>query len=268
MSTSRLASLHPRVFFLETWQKLDAERIESPNASRSAVSCVLVAVLLSLMDYFGNSDVWYAVVAPKLGLGLTPFSTFFEFSGFLYWGAWRFFAYFVVPAIVVRWGFKASFNDFGLGTSGFREHLWIYAVAFVPVCVAVMAVSFTREFSTFYPFYKLTHRSGFDWLAWELVYALQFFSLEFFFRGFLLNVLRPHMGSAAIFAMVVPYCMIHFGKPWLECMGAIPAGIVLGTLAMKTRSIWSGFLIHVSVALTMDTAAMLQSGALPTRLWP
>jgi arylsulfatase A-like enzyme len=52
--------------------------------------------------------------------------------------------------------------------------------------------------------------------------------------------------------MVVPYCMIHFGKPFLETMAAIVAVVVLGTLSMKTRSIWSGFLIHVSVAVSMD----------------
>jgi membrane protease YdiL (CAAX protease family) len=76
------------------------------------------------------------------------------------------------------------------------------------------------------------------------------------------------MGSHAIFAMVVPYCMIHYGKPFPETMGAIVAGIVLGTLAMKTRSIWSGFLIHVSVAISMDVAALMQTEGMPTTWYP
>ena len=38
------------------------------------------------------------------------------------------------------------------------------------------------------------------------------------------------MGSHAIFVMVVPYVMIHFGKPMLETVGAIIAGVVLGLL--------------------------------------
>ena len=58
--------------------------------------------------------------------------------------------------------------------------------------------------------------------------------------------------------MVVPYNMIHYGKPFLEANAAIIAGIVLGTLALKTRSIWCGFLIHVSVAISMDLAALIQ----------
>jgi membrane protease YdiL (CAAX protease family) len=66
-----------------------------------------------------------------------------------------------------------------------------------------------------------------------------------------------------VLAMVVPYCMIHFGKPWAEALAAIIAGVVLGTLALKTRSIWSGFLIHVTVAVSMDLAALLQTQGLP-----
>jgi membrane protease YdiL (CAAX protease family) len=58
--------------------------------------------------------------------------------------------------------------------------------------------------------------------------------------------------------------MIHYGKPFLEANAAIVAGIVLGTLALRTRSIWCGCLVHVSVAISMDIAALLQKGDLPT----
>jgi membrane protease YdiL (CAAX protease family) len=56
--------------------------------------------------------------------------------------------------------------------------------------------------------------------------------------------------------MIVPYCMIHYGKPMPETLGAIGAGLILGTLAMRTRSIWGGVLIHVGVATTMDVLAL------------
>jgi len=54
--------------------------------------------------------------------------------------------------------------------------------------------------------------------------------------------------------------MIHFGKPFPETMAAIIAGIVLGTLSLKSRTIWMGVLIHYSVALTMDLSAVWQKG--------
>jgi membrane protease YdiL (CAAX protease family) len=75
------------------------------------------------------------------------------------------------------------------------------------------------------------------------------------------------MGSTAIFVMSVPYCMIHFGKPYLEAHGAIVAGVVLGSLSMKTRSIYGGFLLHVSVAVLMDLLALYKRSGLPNVFW-
>jgi membrane protease YdiL (CAAX protease family) len=67
--------------------------------------------------------------------------------------------------------------------------------------------------------------------------------------------------------MAVPYCMIHYGKPYLETHGAIVAGVVLGSLAMRTRSIYAGFLVHVTVAFAMDFLSLMRRGALPTHFF-
>lgn len=66
------------------------------------------------------------------------------------------------------------------------------------------------------------------------------------------------MGSTAIFVMVVPYTMIHFTKPFPETLGAIVAGIVLGTLALRTRSIFGGVAIHTAAGWSMDFFALHQ----------
>jgi membrane protease YdiL (CAAX protease family) len=68
--------------------------------------------------------------------------------------------------------------------------------------------------------------------------------------------LAPRLGWAAIFAMVLPYNMLHYGKPMPEALAAIVGGIVLGTLSVKTRSIWLGVALHISVAITMDLSAL------------
>jgi membrane protease YdiL (CAAX protease family) len=86
---------------------------------------------------------------------------------------------------------------------------------------------------------------------------VQFFCVEFFFRGFLIFMLRPRFGYGAIAVMVVPYSMIHFAKPMPEAMAAVVGGVILGWLAFKTQSIWGGVLLHVAVALSMDVLAML-----------
>ena len=75
--------------------------------------------------------------------------------------------------------------------------------------------------------------------------------------------LARSIGSLAIFVMVVPYAMIHFGKPFAECMGSILAGIALGTVALRTGSIWGGVLVHCVVAWSMDLLALWRTD----RLW-
>ena len=135
---------------------------------------------------------------------------------------------------------------------------------------AVVLVSFTPAFQQGYPFYRQAGRSGFDFVAWELSYLSTFVAVEFFFRGYLLFGLRRALGSHALFVSMLPYCMIHVLKPAPEALGSIFAGLLLGTLALCTGSLWCGVLLHVTVALTMDLLASLQTHSLPAlaHFWP
>jgi hypothetical protein len=271
----RLAYLHPSSFFLATWHQLDEEsraerEVEDAKGRydyRPLIALSIGAVCLAVMEYVGHTVHFNGFVddyQPEL-----RDSQYFELMGFAWWSFFRVLGYFLVPALVVVLVFKERLRDHGLETKGFFEHAWIYVISYVVVLVCVILVARNdAHFQTYYPFYNYASRSWADFWMWELLYAAQFFSLEFFFRGFWLRSMKPSMGSYAIYAMVVPYCMIHFGKPFLETMAAILAGLVLGTLSMKTRSIWSGFLIHVSVAISMDMAALLATDGLPTEMWP
>ena len=51
-------------------------------------------------------------------------------------------------------------------------------------------------------------------------------------------------------------------------VGAIVAGIALGSLSMRTKSIYQGFLVHITVAALMDWLSLAHRHALPTVLWP
>ncbi len=275
-------------FLWETWVELDREAARTREARvaegrtgydwRPIVVFCVGAVCLALMEYFGHGptlrnitdhfDPPFQLTASESFFSIVRQSPFHRLTEFVWWSGWRVLGFFVIPAVVVKLVLRERLTDYGLSTDGFVKHAWIYLLFFCVVLVAVVTVSFEASFQTYYPFYADASRSWYDFWAWELLYAAQFFSLEFFFRGFWLKAAKNAMGSHAIYAMVVPYCMIHFGKPFPETIAAILAGVVLGTLALRTRSIWSGFLIHVSVALSMDIAALLQTTGLPDRWWP
>ena len=114
------------------------------------------------------------------------------------------------------WFPRDSLLDMGLRTRGFFKHAWIYGLFLVDRRPALLIVSREARLRLVLPVLQGCSRSWFDFLSWEAMYFAQFFALEMFFRGFWLGALRRSFGSGAIFAMAVPYCMIHFGKPFLE----------------------------------------------------
>jgi membrane protease YdiL (CAAX protease family) len=238
---------------IDQWRAIDAETDRDPAAAGTAslhvlIVLVTVAVALTLQEYLGGHDTYERLFPPDG-------SRYWELRGFAWWSGWRVVGYVGVPMLVLAC-LGQRIRDYHLSPRGFVKHLWIYIVLFAAVLPAVLAASTTESFRNTYPFYRIANRSYIDLVLWELLYALQFLSLEFFFRGFILHGLRRALGANAIFVMLVPYCMIHYGKPLAETLGAVGAGLILGTLAMRTRSIWGGVLIHIGVAITMDILAL------------
>ena len=66
----------------------------------------------------------------------------------------------------------------------------------------------------------------------------------------------------------LPYLMLHFQKPPLEAVGSIIAGMALGMVALHTRSIYAGMMIHIAVAWSMDLLALYHKGDLMRLLGP
>jgi membrane protease YdiL (CAAX protease family) len=159
-----------------------------------------------------------------------------------------------------------ALRDCGLRARGLAGKLWVYGAMYACVMACVAWASTQEAFLRLYPFLRPEACPQWGWrvllLFWAL-YALQFFAVEFFFRGWLLFTLERDMGASAIAVSVVPYCMIHFHKPLPEALGAIVAGFVLGWLALRTRSIWGGVMLHTAVALSMDSAALLRTLRFP-----
>jgi membrane protease YdiL (CAAX protease family) len=280
----KFGEIHPRRFFLDAWQEIndDAFRDRGPRDKvdlRPLCVLLVAATVLILQEYLGakadfrrliafllnpqsaeTAPFWYSMFS-----WLEPwarevrYGEYFRLWQLAYWALTRIGGYVLIPLLAIPLMPGVKLSDLGLSFKGFRDHIWLYLVLFCPVLVSVVIVSFRGDFSSYYPFYQNAHGLH-DLLIWELLYFAQFAALEFFFRGFMLHPLKRSMGAYSIFVMIVPYCMIHFGKPFLECFAAIIAGVVLGTLSLRTRSIWCGALIHMSVALTMDVAALVQTG--------
>lgn len=243
-----------------SWRMLDREGAEMRAADgerfdyRPLVVLATSAVVLTMIEYFGDRNT-YHVFMLKHARAFTA-HPLYNLSQYAYWSGFRVVFYVLLPWTVVLLMPGERIRDYGLNVAGIKQHLWVYVLLFAIILPPLVMVSYTAPFQKTYPFYKLAARSWSDFFAWEALYSLQFFALEVFFRGFMIHPLKRALGSHAIFVMAVPYCMIHYNKPLAEVLGAIVAGTILGTLSLRTRSIWCGVLVHVTVAVTMDSLSI------------
>ena len=152
--------------------------------------------------------------------------------------------------------------DMGVKIKGFGQYVWIYLLGYAVMLPLIIWASTFDSFQNTYPLSLSAEQSTQDFALWEISYAIQFMALEFFFRGVMLFTLVRFYGLKALPIMIIPYMMLHFYKPGLECFASIFAGFFLSWAALRTRSIVVGMLIHITVAWTMDGVALMQKDRL------
>jgi len=95
---------------------------------------------------------------------------------------------------------------------------------------------------------------------YELAMGYYMFCWEFFFRGFLLfGLQKSRIGAwGAVLVQALLFALLHWSyvkgasKPPVEVLSALPGGIILGILALRTRSFLYGFLAHWAISMTLD----------------
>lgn len=263
--------------FTDTFIQIESEHraYMAQSASRKfniRVLIVSVTVCLSLIfiEYFGRDEGLLLKLLRTLHFygsegspqTLTLFGMNHQLSSLAYWVFVILIFYFLIPAVIIRFVFRQKLSDYGFSRGSLFKGYKIYLLFFAVMVPLILLFSMSGDFQYRYPFYRLSAGENlwpFFWI-WQLLYFLQFVALEFFFRGFMVHGLKQQFGYYSVFIMTIPYCMIHFGKPMPETIAAIIAGIVLGTLSLKSKTIWMGVLIHYTVAISMDLAALWQKG--------
>ena len=180
-------------------------------------------------------------------------------------GNLRFVSVFIIPLVVVWKLFDTSLKTpygFNLKNWDFKPYLMILLVLLPFIVFASFQPDFIRMYPKFKPWFPqgdVFGLSRFQMTAiYELTYASNFIMIEWFFRGALVIGMVSVMGRHAVLPMAVTYCSLHFGKPLAECISSFFGGYFLGIIAMYTRSIFGGCIVHLGVAMAMEALAMMQ----------
>ncbi|MEI9922058.1 MAG: CPBP family intramembrane glutamic endopeptidase [Bacteroidota bacterium] len=173
-----------------------------------------------------------------------------------------------LPLLVLAWYFEKNRQRENFGVNRNNIDLRPYFQVLMIVLPLVIIASFESGFRNYYPLYHRYEITALknptdlpEWLfaiGYEIAYGMDFFNVEFMFRGVLIIGVSQVIGKEAVLPMVVTYCFLHFGKPVGECVSSIFGGYILGVVAFYTRNIWGGVIVHIGLAWMMELAAFIQ----------
>lgn len=177
---------------------------------------------------------------------------------YIYWFIGDFFTFFVVPILIIRFFLRENPINYGLQVGDYKIGLSLSLVFISIMFLIVWFFSSTPEFVSKYP-HLLSVRT--DWgrfFIYEMGMLLYMVSWEFMWRGFMLFGLKEKFGYYSVLIQMIPFVILHNGKPAPETFGAIFGGIALGILALRTNSIYYCVITHMGVMLSIDLLSALR----------
>ena len=182
-----------------------------------------------------------------------------------------------VPLITILLFLKQEPSQFGMTRGDRRLGLKWTLIAWVGMALVLAVVvslpSLRAQFQGQYlygrlsqplsdvgPVFFMQHVNLKALVYYELAMGFYMFCWEFFFRGFLLFGLQKSFlrSWGAVVVQALLFALLHWSyvpgasKPPVEVLSALPGGIILGILALRTRSFLYGFLAHWAISLTLD----------------
>jgi len=234
---------------------------DRPNDRLTAQVLIASTLLLILFAIWGRPNFISANLPAVAGwLGWGADHQYYSTLPYMYWGLSSVLIRILLPVLVIVLWIHRRPSDFGYRLRGVTSHAWLYLLMFLVMVPLLVAASFMPAFQAKYPMYDNAVLGWSHFGIWEIAYGIQFMGVEGFFRGFMTFGLYPRFGYLSLFIMVIPYALVHVGKPPIEVFMAVPAGLLLGYLALKSRSWVFGALLHWAVGITMDSLAIWQAG--------
>ncbi|MCJ7522392.1 MAG: CPBP family intramembrane metalloprotease [Dehalococcoidia bacterium] len=146
-----------------------------------------------------------------------------------------------LPILIVLLLLRRNPLDFGFHLGNWR--LWgVYVVITCIVALPILA-AFSR-IDSLHTYYLLGDFNIGSYFLKSVVYLTAW---EFLFRGYLLFGLKRRLKAASIFLQMVPFVLLHLGKPEIETLSTIPMGIYLGYVAYRGNSFWPAVIIHIFI---------------------
>jgi len=149
--------------------------------------------------------------------------------------------YAITPILSIMLLLRRNPLDFGLRLGNWRLwgiHLAVVIILGLPILYAASRMPSVAHYYT---------QAELPLVRYSLETAAYLFSWEFILRGFLLFGLKEKLGEASILVQMVPFVLLHIGKPEIEMVSTIIMGIYFGYVAYRSNSCWPAVIMHIYI---------------------
>lgn len=232
------------------WQR--ARRAWSAVDKQTAVVLLFAAFSVILQMNYGDRGFFRTEVAPLLT------DNYSGLHGWVWWFGIQGVLGFALPVAILRFGFRNSWSEMGLGLGDWKLASKIALLYLPVVALGTWFLSATPEFMNKYPHYAPAARDWGVFFIYESFFLLYWIGWEYLWRGFVLFGTARAFGVLAIFVQTVPFAILHYEKPMPEAMLSIVGGVALGALVWRTRSFWIAVPIHAAQMMILDAWCSLR----------
>lgn len=224
---------------------------------RMVVVILTMTLVIMLKSYHPNlGDEW----GHKLGLG--DHTWFQQISNGVYNQGFNItVAYLILPLLVILL-IGDNPTDYGFRLGNWREGLVWLAILF-PIIFGMLWLT-AREgplqsyYQHSYYISGIPHENV-GMIVWRLILAGGFVMVgwEYLLRGFCLFGLARSIGPGpAIFVQMVPFTILHQGKPQLESMACLFFGVLFGYVAWRGKSFIYAAALHLFLFVNIHLIAI------------
>lgn len=250
--------LFPYFYFM--WKIIKSESNQLINELKNlefktSVIFLSSIVLLTLSWYYSNPNFISKIFSFHKSFELV-YEDLTAFSG---WFLLDTLLFLLIPTVIILIFFKENLKDYGLKIGNWKTGSIFSILSIILFIPIIFFISSSSLFSNYFPLMESATDNLLVFIIYETLFVLFIFSWEFIFRGFILFGLEKKFGLYSIFIQMIPFVLLHNGKPFMETFAAIFGGLFLGYLALRTRSIFYGFLIHAFILFSLDVITFVNA---------
>ncbi|MEO6696034.1 MAG: CPBP family intramembrane glutamic endopeptidase [Ignavibacteria bacterium] len=167
---------------------------------------------------------------------------------------------FILPLLIIKLIFREKFTDYGFTLGDKKFGFLTFGVFLFIMLIVVWVASGSQVFVNTYPQGGAKVRESFSvFILYELCILIYMLGWEFFWRGYALFGLKEKFGYYSVFIQMIPFFILHKGKPEIELFSSIFAGLILGIQALRSRSFIYSWILHWCVMVSIDGISILRT---------